>query len=244
MSKIGEYKNYVTESLGDVSRRLSKIQFRQTENFLGRIEAVLVVDRVLHAIIRKTQGEWDEINHENFPLFNNYLRAEEDVLSPVELLIPITNVDLSQGTFNPKDMIGQYASVSVVDGLRAIKAEYIGGVEDPERGPLKVAQNVLYNARLLAGATATLAEEGSQSKKYLEKIASLNDTNLTLINMSLEDWKGKVVTLSGDASYHKTTDATEEFELKVEEEDFIKGANKTKMKTKNCHLPVTIFSAR
>lgn len=236
--------NPIVETFGGVSRRLSKIQFRQSEEQLGRIEAVLVVDRVVNAIIRKTRGEWDEIDHENFPLFNNYLNADEDILSPVELLIPIINIDLSQGTFNPNTLIGQYATVSVIDGRRALKAEYIGGVDNPEQGPLKVAQNLLYNARLLAGATAKLTEEDSKAKEYLTKIGNLSETNLALVNMSLDDWKGKVVTLTGDASYHKTTDATEEFELKVEVEDFIKGANKTKMKTKNCHLPITIFTAR
>lgn len=236
--------NPITDTFRAVSRRVSKIQFKQSTEQLGRIESVLVVDRVAYAIIRKTKGEWDEINHENFPLFNNFLYVDDEYLSPVELLIPLINVDLSQGTFNPNSMIGQYATVSVADGLRAIKAEYIGGVDDPEQGPLKVLQNVFYNARMLAGATAKLTEEGSKSKEYLSKIENLNETNLALVGMSLEDWKGKVVTLKNDATYHKTTDATEEFELKVEQENFFKNANDTKMKTKNCHLPITIFSAR
>lgn len=237
-------KNVVPSTFGSVSRRLSKIQFKQTEEQLGKIESVLVVDRVLYAIIRKAKGEFDEINHESFPLFNNYLYVEDEYLSPVELLIPITNVDLAQGTFNPNTMIGQYATVSVVNGLRAVKAEYIGGVDDPQQGPFKVLQNIFYNARMLAGATATLTEEGSKAKEYLSKIQNLNETNLNLVAMSLEDWKGKVVTLQNDAVYHKTTDATEEFEIKIEQEDFFKNSNGTKMKTKNCHLPVTIFSAR
>lgn len=236
--------NKISDTFGAVSRRVSKIQFKQSREELGRIESVLVVDRVAYAIIRKTKGEWDEINHENFPLFNNYLYVDDEYLSPIELLIPLINVDLSQGTFSPNSMIGQYATVSVVDGLRAIKAEYIGGVDDPEQGPLKVLQNIFYNARMLAGATAKLTEEGSKAKEYLSKIDNLNETNLELISMSLEDWKGKVVTLKNDAVYHKTTDATEEFELKVEQENLFKNSNGTKMKTKNCHLPITIFSAR
>ena len=245
MDKLNKkVENPILNLFGGVNRRLAKVQFKQTHEQLGRIEAVLVVDRVLYAIIRRTQGEWDEINHESFPLFNNFLHVDDEFLSPTELLIPITNVDLSQGSIQPNDMIGQYATVSVVDNQRAVKAEYIGGVDDPEQGPFKLLQNVLYNARMLAGTTAKLTEEGSKAKEYLSKIENLNETNLAWIGMSFDDWKGKVVTLSNDAVYHKTTDAAEEFELKVEQENFFKKANNTKMKTKNCHLPVTIFTAR
>lgn len=239
-----EFKNPITERLGGVTRRLSKIQMKSTIEQQGIIESVFVVDNTCYAIIRKIRGEWNEIGHLNHGLFNNHLEADEDVLSPTELLIPLINVDLSLGAVDPKTFIGKYATVSVTEGSRAIKAEYVGSIKDPSQSPLKVIQNALYNARLLAGATTKLTEEGSEARHFLKNVIDLSDEQMEAINWSLVEWKGKVVTLEGDAYYHKTTDAETEFELKIQAEDFIKNANETKMKTRNCHLPITIFSAR
>lgn len=245
LNKIKNLPNPIETVFGGMQRRLSKVQFKQTTEQRGIIEAVLVVDSVLCAIIRKVKAEWDVTTHANYPLFNNHLAAEDRFLSPAELLIPITNIDLAHVSLDPKTLIGKYVTVSVVDGSRrALKAEYIGGIDDPSQSPFKVLQNVLYNARMLAGATATLTEQDSKAKEYLTKVENINETNLALINMSLDDWKGKVVRIKGDATYHNDTDKTQEFEIVVESEDFLKNANKTKMKTKNCHLPITIFSAR
>lgn len=237
-------KNPVVNILGDVSRRLSRIQMAKTSSQHGIIESVLVVNNTVYAIIRKTRVEFDEVSHDYYPLFNNYLKSPEDSLTPTELLIPLINIDMSNNTLDPKDLIGRYAVVEVTDGNRAIKAEYVGSVGDPSQGPLKISQTVLYNARLLAGATARLATADSESRKYLAEVAKLEDEALELLDQKLSEWKGKVVTVEGDANYHKTTDATQEFELKIKSEDFLKEANKTKMKTRNCHLPISIFSAR
>lgn len=237
-------ENGIESAFRGAQRRLSKIQFKQSREEMGIIEAVLVVDSALYAIIRKVTKEWDVTNHAYYPLFNNYLEAQEDVLAPVELLIPIVNVDLSITNADPKTLIGKYVSVSVISGNRAVKAEYMGSIDDPERGPLKVIQGILYNARMLAGATAKLTEEDSKAREYLAKVENINETNLALLSAQLKDWQGKVVRLKGDATYHNDTDATQEFEITVEAEDFFKQANETKMKTKNCHLPITIFSAR
>ena len=62
--------------------------------------------------------------------------------------------------------------------------------------------------------------------------------------MSLEEFKGKVIKVEGDATYDRDTANKLEHEVIIESHDLIANTNKEPMKTKNCHLPVTIFSAR
>lgn len=233
-------------ALGALTRRLASVQFKKSEQRLGIIESTFVADSTLYAIIRqappkKAPGS----GHEIYPLFNNYLYTDEKKLSALEAFIPITNIDLSLVIINPKDLIGRYAMVTVIGDNRAIKAEYTGTVKDPSQGPLKLVQNALYNARAQAGVNFSLLDEQSAAKPYLEKLIGLNETNKGLLELNVEDVKGKSVRIANDATHSNSTSKTEEGEIVVEDNsDLLANKNGLEMKSRDCHLPILVFTGR
>ena len=230
-------------SVETATRRLSGLRIRRSLQEEGIIESVMVVNRVLYVIARRVKSSMTtDTDHSYQSLFNNDRHVREEALSPFELLIPVSNIDLAVTTVKPEELLGKYVSVSVLKG-RAVKAEYIGDLSGPSQSPLQLARAALENARSLAGV-ATRIEENEKARDFLKTQYNLTDDQLTLIGMSLEEFKGKVIKVEGDATYDRDTANKLEHEVIIESHDLIANTNKEPMKTKNCHLPVTIFSAR
>lgn len=241
MTKVSETK--AMQSVEAATRRLSALRIKRSTQEEGIIESAMVVNRTVYVIARRLKESFDgETGHSTINLFNNARGTDEEHISPFELLIPISNIDLALTPVNPKDLLGKYVIVSSMK-KRAIKAEFIGDINSTSQSPLQVMQAALENARSLAGSMEKL-HENETSKTFLKEKYNLTDDQLTLIGMSLEEFKGKVIRIEGDGTYHNDTDAELEHEVKIESYDLIKNTNKEKMKTRKCHLPVTIFSAR
>lgn len=227
-----------------LNKRLTGGNLSKSKNSLGIIETVFVVDSTVYAIIRHLKPVFDETGHSSYPLFNNHLGAVEEKLTPFEVVIMISNIDLEHSPIDPTTLIGKYANVLVIGENRALSAEYIGKKETFGGVALKLGQNILYNARVLAGPDSDLLKENSVSKTYLKDQVKLTDDQLELLSQSMSDWKGKVVRVENDSTNHNTTNSTLESEYIIPNNSFIKGTNNTKMKTQDCHMPVTIFTAR
>lgn len=232
------------EKLDILNKTVRGSNLKKSSYKLGEIESVLVVDSTLYAVIRQLEPTFDETGHSVNLLFNNHLGANESKLSPFEVLVRISNIDLEHTLTDPYTLIGKFANVLVIGENRAVSAEYVGKQETFGSIALKMSQNALYSARVLAGPDSSLLDEESVSKSFLKRNVKLTDNQLDLLDQKLSDWKSKVIRIENDSTNHNTTDQKLENELIIPSEDFFKEANNIKMKTRNCHLPVTVFTAR
>lgn len=224
------------------SRSLSGFKIQKSSEEEGIIESVLVVNRVVYAVVRRSVDSYNETGHSSKGLFNNVRNIPEDNLSLFELLIPIYNIDLATSLIKPDELLGKYVMVSVLN-KKAIKAEYIGELENFKQSPLKLLSAAITNARSLAGAGERL-DKNTASRKFLQEKFNLTDDQLTLFEIPLKDVFGKTITIKDDAVYHKDTSKTTDKEVVIESHNLIRGTNQKSMKSRNCHLPVSIFSAR
>lgn len=231
------------KSVETATRRLSGLRVRRSIQEEGIIESVMVVNRVVYVIARRLKESMtSDTDHPYVSLFNNDRHVREEALSPFELLIPVSNIDLAIASAKPEELLGKYVLVSVLKG-RAMRAEFIGDISSTSQSPLQLARAALENARSIAGV-ATRIEESKKAKDFLKDQYNLTDEQLTLIGMTLEQFKGKVIRVEGDATYDRDTAQKLEHEVIIESHNLIANTNQEPMKTKNCHLPVTIFSAR
>lgn len=241
--KNKESDNIVKRTAEMATRRLSGIHLRKTVEEEGIIESVMIVDRVVYVIARRVRAyTYTPSGHEYFALFNNERNIQEDVLSSFELFLPLSNIDLATTTIIPEDLLGKYVLVSLLNG-KAVKATYIGNVKAFEQTPLQVLRSALENARSLAGVGKKITEV-DKATKYLKEVHNVSSEQLELLNNSLKDFQGKVIRVEGDAVYDRDTATKKDVEVVIKSHDFIRDTNQQAMKTRNCHLPVSIFSAR
>lgn len=210
----------------------------------GIIESVLVIDSNLYGIIRRTDpiiGK--ETGHESYPLYGNDMNIDESVLSPFEVLNRIDNIDLSSLAVDPKTYIGGFVKIQERNNV-ITRVQYIGN-SPFLLDALKINQNALRSARKFIGDTGTLGE--GMAKEYLQRMG-LTDSQIELIaSNKISDWTDNLMRLQDDGTYHNDVDEEVKGEkiLTMDElQNLISNYNKKKMKTKKCHLPVTIFSAR
>lgn len=226
------------------TRELAKLRLRQAEQLFGVIESVLIVSKTVYVIAREALERFSEDSTDPYkPLFNNPRNIDESKLSPFELYMPVWNLHPESMAIQPEEMLGKQVLVNLIDN-KVVKCEYVGDLSRDKQTPLGVVQAVLENARTLAGAYEKLSDN-TLTRQYLKNEHNFSDDQVTALDTALSDYRGKVVRIKNDSTFHNTTDAKQPFEVLLDNKsDLIKGTNKLQMKTRNCHLPVTVFSAR
>lgn len=213
---------------------------------IGIIYSVLQVDKTVYAIAIKGDTANYDISCSNgfdgIEIFGCY--GNIHAFSPHELYFPISNIDLSILTIDPRTLIGGRVMVSLLDGY-PVKMEYVGQVDGLDDTPLYLARNVFRSLRNYVGAYKRLDSDDADVKAARDKFGIDKEVAKKLYSLDIHDLKGNVLRFEGDAVYTNDVLQPKEGEIIVKPiENLTRLVNEKAMKTKRCHLPVKIFSAR
>lgn len=245
----------ITESLKDAASIGYRYgEFDSTHNKMNvPVESIGVIvstssrDGVLYAIIKRTKNK-SEYGREHPGEIFEYYNCDGDVNahSPYELSIPITNVDLKRDIVDPLTFIGGKVLVTEINRY-AMKAEYIGGLVELNESILNIPRTLFKSMRNYVGSFVSLNSTEDVVRERLEGFGYPKETYDKMYKYSVQDWIGKSVRFEGDAVYFRDTKKAVEGELIIPASDTLeetRALDREDMKTKNCHLPVKIFSAR
>lgn len=232
------YSNLMFEHIANADMQVTKT--------IGVIESVMMLNSRVFAVIRRTANT-SNINFdpgEGFPLYNNPLSIEEDKLSPFELFVGLTNLDMNLMQADPSTFVGSFAEVSERNGI-AFEAKYIGELYKVSDDPTTVAAKHIRQSRqdlsLSGQADDIEAVKQRMATKYGYKV---DDVNAVFQYNFISDFNKKVITWNGEGYTYKDLDTELSFENKLSTLSILKYLNRTQMKTKNCHMFNKLFSGR
>lgn len=247
------FKQYIKDSFnelstynGNKSTIHNRLVLERSVQSVGIVDSVMTTDSIVYAIIRRCGSDPD-----NFDLStpDGYYNCNGDVTcySPFELMIPLININLSVVPLNPQQLVGGKVLVSEIDGI-AMKAEYIGILNEVNESPVNIPRTVLTSIRNYIGGYVKLDSDDLQIRNAVDSFGIPQDTLKKLNSYSVSDWSGNVVRFDTDAVMYRDVKQQDQGELVLKDNDslsqLIRHINQKDMKTKRCHLPTTLFSAR
>ena len=212
---------------------------------LGIVDSVLVVNKTIYVIAHRVQPRSKNIQaHEGEAVEYYNCNGDVKAYSPFELLMPIINIDLSRDHLDPRDLIGGSVLVSEVNG-QAMKAEFVGELEELNESPLDVPRALLSSIRNYVGSYTTLNNKDERVQSIVNQFG-IGDVVDEIYKTSSMDWIGNVVSFEKEGDYTKDSHATkQEGRLVIQAvENLTRHLKGEDMKTKLCHNPVKLFSAR
>jgi len=213
---------------------------------IGYIHSILQVDKHVYAIIMRADSPDFDISCADGLDGASFFNCVGDFhsKSPYELLIPITNIDLSIDIIDPRTLIGGSVLVSELFG-EAVKAEYIGELERTDQLPIKISKKVFNSIRNYVGAYTRLDSDEKSVQDVLNRFGIDQELSKKLYETDIHDWAGNVIRFENEAVYTNDVMQPKDGEIIIKPiEDLQRHIHEKGMKTKNCHLPVKIFSAR
>jgi hypothetical protein len=107
-----------------------------------------------------------------------------------------------------------------------------------------VPRALLASVRNYVGSYVQLNDSNPKIADVITQMG-LGDVVDDLYKTKLSEWSGKAVSIEGDGLYTNDTNKTKDGEVKIQAIDgLMRHLNGLQMKSKNCHLPVKLFSAR
>lgn len=247
--------NQVTEGLKDLASIGYRYgEFDSTHNKMNvPVESIGVIvntssrNGVLYAIIKRTKNK-SEYGKEHSGEVSEYYNCNGDINAhtPYELSIPISNVDLKKDVVDPLSFLGGKVLVTEINKY-AMKAEYIGSLVELNESILNIPRTIFKSMRNYVGGFVSLASTEDTVRERLDGFGYPKETYDKMYKYSVQDWLGKSVRFENDAVYFRDVKEAVEGELVIPASDTLdetRDLDNTDMKTKKCHLPVKIFSAR
>ncbi len=214
---------------------------------IGVITSTLTRKSILYAIIKRTKNitDYGRDGHDISEYYN--CKGDVNAHSPFELLIPITNIDLKRDVVDPLTLIGGKVLVTEIDRY-AMKAEYIGELTELNESPLRIPRTILKSMRNYIGGFVPLDSSEQVVRERIEGFGYPLETLKKMYKYSVSDWDGKSIRFEKDAVNYRDIKEAVEGEVIVPAadsiEELLRELDNNDMKTKKCHLPVKIFSAR
>lgn len=236
-------KAYVGFKSGEFNTTRQKM--KTSMESLGIVDSVLVVNKTIYVIAHRVEPLSKNIKDHAGEAVEYYnCNGDVNAFSPFELLMPIINIDLSRDTLDPRVLIGGSVLVSEING-QAIKAEYVGELEELNESPLAVPRAVFSSIRNYIGAYTTLNSKDERVQSIVNQFG-VGDVVNDIYQTSAMDWIGNVVSFEKDGDYTKDSHGTkQEGRLTIKPvENLTRHLNGEDMKTKLCHNPVKLFTAR
>lgn len=231
---------------GDRNTIHNRLVLERSKQSIGIISSIMTTDNVVYAIIARIGSQPDTYDLSEK---DGYYNCDGDPASysPFELMIPIINVQLDLNPIDPKQLIGGKVLVSEIKGV-AMKAEYIGKMTEVNESPLNIPRSTLATLRNYVGGYMKLDHKDPQIRDVIDELGIPIDVLTKLNTYTVSEWDGNVVRLSSDAVMYRDTGKQVQGEIVIQDLDnlgaFIRNINRKDMKTKECHLPTILFSAR
>lgn len=245
VNRIGETAAKAAVGFKSGESNNTKMKMNTSSESLGIIASVLTVNKTVYAICYRQTPVTKALKEHPEGGVKEYYNCTGDVfkMSPYELLMPIKNLDLSRDIIDPRTLIGQKVLVSEING-QALKAEYINELDELNESPLKISRALLRTIRNYVGGYTTLDSKEERVQKIMAQFG-LTDVAEKLHEHPLSDWLGQSVSFKDEGKYTNDVAKPKDGEVVFEApEGVARHLNRTSMKTKNCHLPVKLFSAR
>ena len=228
---------------GEYDATLRKLNNRTDS--MGIIHSVLVQGNTLYVVAQRIKNIYTHNDDHDIVEFYNCIGGDPENYSLYELFMPVINIDLSRDIVDPRKFIGGKVLVTEIDNI-PVKTEFIGELEEINESPLKIARTVLRNMRNFLGPTTPL-DDGSEKTEAIIRAFGYNPEQISqLMSLTLaEAGEGKVFNLNGEGQYYQDTAQAPENIITIKTvADMNRHLNESPMKTKRCHLPVKLFSAR
>lgn len=236
-------KAYVGFKSGEFNTTRQKM--KTSMESLGIVDSVLVVNKTIYVIAHRAKALSKNIQmHEGEAVEYYNCIGDVKVYSPFELLMPVINIDLSRDTLDPRSLVGGSVLVSEING-QAIKAEFVGELAELNESPLDVPRALFKSIRNYVGAYTALNDKDERVQSIVQQFGLGNVVD-EIYKTSAMDWIGNVVSYETDGDYTKDSHATkQEGRLTIKAvENLTRHLNGEDMKTKLCHNPVKLFTAR
>ena len=243
-------KEQVTDILsynGDKNTIHNRLVHPTPKESVGVISSIMTTNNTVYAIIKRSTDD-DCDSHSGV---NEYYNCKGDVNmhSPYELYVPLINIHLNKDKFNPQSLIGGKVLVRELKGT-VLKAEYIGELTEVNESPSKVSRSVLQSFRNMVGDNVSMTDTSPDVLSALSELDITQDMVKKLNKYSVSDLEGNIVRFDADAPPYRDVmkQINGEFVINNSDNDsigqLIKHVNQKDMKTQECHLPTTLFSAR
>ena len=244
--KIGEINQMYRES-ASVGYKFGQFdgarsQINKTYVELGVIKGVFTEGTTILVVAERLNST---SAHPSIP---EYFGTDPDYLENYgwrEYYHPLTNLHLSTSLVDPTQLIGQTVKVTLINNI-VQEVEYIGSLTDLSDTGSGVNGYLLRAARSIIGNLVPLNDENENVKQVLKSLGIDQATIDGLYKYNINDFIGKVVNVDTDAKYYQETTTPQEGVITVKEPTptWVGKKETGEMKTKNCHIPVKMFSAK
>lgn len=228
-------------SQGEYDATLRRLNNRTDS--MGIVHSALVQGNTLYVVAQRIVNLKQSSNHHDDVEFYNCF-GEIENYSMYELLMPVVNIDLSYDIVDPRKFIGGKVLVTEIDNI-PVKTEFIGQLDEINESPVKIARTVLRSIRNFVGPTARLDAQDELTESVIRGFGYNPELMKKLMEHSVLDNEGVVFNLSGEGQFTQDTSQNPEGIVSIKTvADMNRHLNESPMKTKKCHLPIKIFSAR
>ena len=162
-----------------------------------------------------------------------------------ELFMPVINIDLSRDVVDPRKFVGGKVLVTEIDNI-PVKTEFIGQLDEINESPYKIARTVLRSIRNFIGPTTRLDDSSVLNTDIVKAFGASPEEMKQIMALTIENTKhGEVFVIQGQGVYSQDTSQPPEGVTVIKTPtELSRHLENNPMKSKKCHLPVKIFSAR
>ena len=221
-------------------------QLNETVESIGIIDSITIINNILFCVAYRKDHTRENVDVEK-EYYNCKFPMYMHMYSIWELMFPIKNIDLTLDIVDPTSFIGKYVKVKEINGL-VVEMEYISELTALNLSPISITRTVLNNIRGLLSVQSL-----SDDNDYADKVYRGFGINKAVLKdlyseeYSIEKTSGQVLVLKGDAQMTQETSTPPDNvrAINVPRVDVPnKNSGQTEQKSKKCHFPAIVFSAR
>ena len=219
----------------------ARSQFNKPNFELGTIRSVFTEGNTILVLAEKL----DKDSVHGIP---QYFGIDPDFIENYgwkEMYFPLSNLHLGVGLVDPRQLIGHTVKVTLINKVIQ-EVEYVGSLTNLADTGSGVSYFMLRAARALIGNLVPLNDEAPTVKEALKALGITQEVIDGLYKYDIKDFIGKVVNVDTDAKMYQETATPPEGVVTVKEPtpSWVSNKEEGDMKTKNCHIPLKMFSAK
>lgn len=244
LSAVDNVKHLSNMSIGQGEYDATLRRLNNRTDSMGVVRNAIVKGSTLYVIAYRVKNlNKDNAQHKQLEFFNCLGDVENYGLG--ELFMPVINIDLSRDIVDPRKFIGGKVLVTEIDNI-PVKTEFIGQLDEINESPYKVARTVLRSIRNFIGPTTRLDDTSSMAEDIVKAFGATSEQMKKIMELTIDNTKeGDVFIVQGQGVYSQDTSEAPEGVIVIKaDSETSRHLEDNPMKSKKCHLPVKIFSAR